>query len=282
MEENDILKQAKRYNSIIENSVDGILILDPIYDDKNKIVDFLIAHCNQVGCRLAKFPQDALGKTLLQILPHLQGDEQYQLHKKVAETGEPVQFETTFRTDKGEKYGWFIVSLQKLDEGVLSRFVDITEKKRNEEKIENQANLLKSILDASQQSVVALNPVRNDKGAITDFIYKKVNNRFTEMVSLSEEDIIGKSYLTLFNHSPTSELFKLKCNVLSDGKPIEKEIYYDENGIDGWFNIYITKLGNDGIVQTIVDISESKNDKDRLSKIINTSRAGIFVFKPLT
>lgn len=282
MTEVDVLKQAKRYNSIIENSVDGILIMDPIYDSQTVIVDFMITHCNRVGCRLAKFPENSIGKTLLQILPHLHNDEQYQLHKKVVETGKPVQFETTFRTDKGEKYGWFIVSLQKLDEGVLSRFVDITGKKQIEEKIESQANLLKSILDASQQSVLALAAVRNDEGEIIDFTFRNVNNRFAVMVSLSEDEIIGKSYLRLMDHSPNSELFKLKCHVLNNGLAIEKEVYYDEKGNDGWFNIYITRLGNDGVVQTIVDISESKNDKDRLSKIINTSRAGIFVFKPVT
>ena len=282
MAEIDILKQAKRYNSIIENSVDGILILDPVYNSQSSIVDFKITHCNSVGCKLAKFPEPAVGKTLLQILPHLHDDDQYQLHKKVFETGEPVQFETTFRTDKGEEYGWFIVSLQKLDEGVLSRFVDITEKKRNEEKIENQANLLKSILDAGQQSVFALAAVRNNDGEIIDFTISKVNNRFAEMVSLREDEIIGKSYLRLIDISPDNELFKLKCQVLSNGLAIEKEVCYNKHGIESWFNIYIARLGTDGVVQTIVDISESKSDKDRLSKIINTSRAGIFVFKPVT
>ena len=282
MLEVDILKQAKRYNSIIENSVDGILILDPVYNIQSSIVDFKITHCNSVGCKLAKFPEHSVGKTLLQILPHLHDDDQYQLHKKVFETGEPVQFETTFRTDKGEEYGWFIVSLQKLDEGVLSRFVDITEKKRNEEKIKNQAKLLKSILDAGQQSLLAMAAVRNNDGEIIDFTISKVNNRFAEMVSLREDEIIGKSFLRLMDISPNDELFKLKCQVLSNGIAIEKEVYYNKHGIEGWFNIYIARLGNDGLVQTIVDISESKSDKDRLSKIINTSRAGIFVFKPVT
>lgn len=282
MQEIDIVKQSKRYNSIIENSGDGILILDPIFNDKREIVDFKISHCNKVGCKLARFPENAVGKNLLEILPHLKDDSQYQLHKQVVETGIPVLFETSFRNDKGEEYGWFIVSLQKLDDGVLSKFVDITEKKLYEKKIENQANLLISILDSTQQSIMALSSVRNPSGEIIDFIFDKVNNKFVKTIQRSELELIGSKYLTIFPHAKDSGLFELKCQVLNDGVSIEKEVYYNEEGLEGWFNIYITTLGNDGVVQTIVNISESKSDKDRLSKIINTTRSGIFVFKPVT
>ena len=282
MQEIDIVKQSNRYSSIVENSGDGIIIFDPIYNNQKQIIDFKIAHFNKVGCRLSKFPEDALGKNLLEVLPHLKEDRQYQLHVQVMETGIPVHFETTFRNEKGEEYGWFIVSLQKFDDGVLSKFVDITEKKLYQEKIEKQSNLLRGILDSSQQSIVAFSAVRNKSGEIIDFIFEKVNNEFINTVNRTEIELIGSSYLAIFPHSKKSGLFKLKCQVLNEGVPIEKEFYYGEEGLKGWFHIFITTLGNDGVVQTIVNVSDSKNDKDRLSKIINTSRAGILVFKPVT
>ena len=76
MLETNIYEQARRYSSIIESSADGILLLDSIRDEQQNIVDFTISHCNKVGCQLGCLPQDALGKTLLQMLPHLAGGDQ--------------------------------------------------------------------------------------------------------------------------------------------------------------------------------------------------------------
>ena len=280
MLEKEIQQQALRYKTIIESGADGILLLDSIRDENNHIIDFRISHCNAVGLALARFPKDSAGKTLLQILPHLAGADQYNLHKRVVETGEPARFETSFRNEKGEEYGWFIVSLQKLDDGVLSRFVDITENKKNEEKIESQANLVKSILDASINSVYALQAVRDEIGTITDFTFLKINNRFAQFLGKKEEDIVGKSYLLLLETSKSNGMFDLKCKVIETGEPVQKEVYYNANGIEGWFSISLSRLGTDGVVQTFFDITQSKRDRERLSTIVNTSGAGMYTLIP--
>ncbi|MCW3079537.1 ATP-binding protein [Segetibacter sp.] len=136
-------QQAKKFDSVINTSGDGIILFESIRDKNNAIVDFSITHTNAVGAQLGRIPSDTKGKTLLEILPHLKHSEQFMLHKQVVETGVPVQFETTFRNEKGEEYGWFIVSLLKLEDGVLSRFVDISEKKKYEEKTEKLVSELK-------------------------------------------------------------------------------------------------------------------------------------------
>lgn len=120
--------QAKKYTAILNASADGIMLLKAIRNEENEIVDFQLTHCNKAAFRLGALPPGCINKTLLQILPHLNGSEQLERHKQVIETGVPFRMETTFRDPEGNEYGWFIVSLEKTGEHVVSTFVDISDK----------------------------------------------------------------------------------------------------------------------------------------------------------
>jgi signal transduction histidine kinase len=278
--EQELKNQAKKYNTIIDASAEGVLLLQAIKDAHNNIIDFKITHSNEVGSRLAKIPVGG-NQTLLEVLPHLKNSEQFNLHKKVIETGVPVQFETTFRNKKGDEYGWFIVSLLKLEESVLSRFVDITEKKENEQKIERQANLLNSIVDASINGLFAMEAIRNDEGEIIDFRFLKLNGKVAALIDKPEEEILRKTYLEILPSSLTNGMFDLKCQVVETGKAIQKETYISSSDIEGWFNVSIAPLGANGLVETFYDITGSKLAKERLRTVINTSQVGMFTIIPV-
>ncbi len=104
--------------------------------------------------------------------------------------------------------------LQKLEDGVLSRFIDITQEKRNKEKIESQSNLLKGILDSSINSIFALNSVRNAEGKIIDFIFLEFNNKFERFLGKKRNEIIGQSYQSVMNLAMEDEMFEIKCTVV--------------------------------------------------------------------
>jgi signal transduction histidine kinase/PAS domain-containing protein len=280
--EQKLKQQAEKYNAIIQTSADGILILEAVRSADNEIVDFIISHCNQVGCSLGHLKADAVGTRLLDTLPHLKLSEQFEMHKRVIETGEPVQFETSFRDEDGQEYGWFIVTLMKLDDSVLSRFVDVSQKKSDAEQIERQANLLKSVLDASLNGVFALEAIRDENGNVKDFTFITINKEVEKLLGRKEEDIIGKSYLSILPNSRENGAFDLKRSVLETGQSVQLEKYTKGDGIDGWFNLSIAKLGDNGVVQSFSDVTESKHDKNKLSTIFNTAKAGMFTIKPVT
>jgi signal transduction histidine kinase len=278
--EQELKNQAKKYDTIIDASAEGVLLLQAIKDTDNNIIDFKITHSNEVGSRLAKIPVGS-NQTLLEVLPHLKNSEQFNLHKQVIETGIPVQFETTFRNENGDEYGWFIVSLMKLEESVLSRFVDITEKKENEQKIERQANLLNSIVNASINGLLAMEAIRNDEGKIIDFRFLKINGKVAALIDKSEEEILGKTYLEILPGSLQNGMFDLKREVIETGKAIQKETYISSPEIEGWFNVSIAALGENGLVETFYDITGSKLAKERLRTVINTSQVGMFTIIPI-
>jgi signal transduction histidine kinase len=259
-------EQERIYQQLLDASGDGVLLMEAIRDRNNNIVDFEITFCNKWGRKIAKFPSDAIGKTLFEVLPHLRNHEQWQLHKKVVETGEPLQFETTFRNADGEEYGWFIVSLTKLGDGVISRYTDISIRRQNEEKIREQKEELQGILNASINAVLACEAVRDKKGHITDLLIGRVNEAFTKVNGINAEVAEGSTFLSLFPGADAAALFAAYAQVITTGVSLRTEMYYCSDNLDGWFDISAVKRGQNGVVISYNDITPVKKTQLELEK----------------
>ncbi len=275
--------QVEKYNSLIDTSPDGILFLTAIRNNNNEIIDFTISHCNRAGTILGHIPPNAESQTLLTILPHLKDSEQFKIHKQVVETGEPVLFETSFRNEMGKEYGWFIVSLMKLGDAIFSRFIDITEKKENEKKREQETIFLNGILEASINGVFACEAVRNLHGEIVDFIILKVNKAFTEMTDKTAKEVEGKSYLSIYPRAKEAGMFDMFCQVIVSGKILRKEMQAT-TGSGNWYDLSIGRITTNSIAITFTNITERKNafaeienQRNLLNNIMHHSPSGISV-----
>jgi len=280
-------KQASRYNIILNTSADGIVMLQSVRNEEGEIIDFRFMHCNDSAYQMGRLPPHIIGKTMLEALPHLKGSDYFNMHKQVVLTGIPYQSEMAFKDEDGV-YGWFIVSLKKLEDGLVSNFVDITEKKQDEKKIKEQADLLNSILNASINGVFACEAINNERGDIVDFRLLKINQAFTTILGKTAEEVIGNTYLNIFPGAKAAGLFDMHVQVLQTGVPIQQEVYYNSEGYDGWYHISINKLGSNGLVQTFNDITESKRYKQaledasrNLQEIIDVAQASILLLTPI-
>jgi signal transduction histidine kinase len=281
-------KQAALFTNILDASADGVMILEAIYNEENEVVNFRLTHCNKAAFKLAKFSATAIGKTLLDILPHLEGSEQLALHKKVIETGTPERIETTFRNEIGTEYGWFIVSLMKMDDNVVSTFIDISDKKHNELEIEEQGNLLGSIFEASTNGIYACEAVRNENGEIIDLQVLKINKAFTQMIGVAPEVAEGASYLSIFPSAKKVGTFASYVQVIENGENLRKEVYYNDDKLKGWFDVSAVKRGSNGIVITFTDVTESRQNKQKIEEssvylqdVIDSSQTGILLVSPV-
>lgn len=281
-------EQEKVYQQILDASADGIMLLQSDRNAQGNIVDFRIAHCNKTGLQTGRFPKDNVGKKLLDLLPHLRASEQFDLHKKVVETGAPVRFETSFRTPEGVEYGWFIVSLTRLGDGVISSFVDVSEKKVYEQRIIEQRALLHNILDASLSAVYTCEAVREESGAIVDFRFVQVNQRFKELSVRPELDVIGKKLLAEFPATRQTNTMDQLVSVVETGNPARFEVHYHSDSYDGWYDTSAVKLGENGVVVTFANITEQKlavmeiqRQKDLLDKLLRYSPSSISVIEAI-
>ena len=262
-------EQEKTYQQLLDASGDGVLLLKTIRDNNENIVDFQIAFCNKWGRKIGQLTPDAIGKSLFDVLPHLRTHEQFSLHKKVIETGEPLQFETTFRNRHGEEYGWFIVSLTRLHDGVISRYTDISQRKHHEKQIERQKEELQSILDSSISAVLACEAIKDSDGKIVDLLIGRANASFTELAGIKADEVEGRTFLSLFSNTDAATIFKAYCQVIETGQSLRTEFRYTSNNFEGWFDISAVKRGTNGIVISLVNITPTKTAQLELEKTVH-------------
>jgi signal transduction histidine kinase len=122
---------------------------------------------------------------------------------------------------------------------------------------------------------------------VVDLKIIKINRSFTSILGLGEE-VVGQRYLTVFPGSKAAGVFDVHLSVLKTGVPTEIEICYTGEGYDNWFRISITKSGENGLVQTFTDITESTRNKlclqeaaSHLQTVIDSTQTGIFLALPV-
>ena len=273
-----VQEQAQLLNGIIEASTNGVALYRSERNEKGEIIDFRLQLGNQRSAEITGFSLDELYRYSVKELMQLRGyTEYFSLCKAVVETGEPRYLELY----SAARQRWIACSIVKHEDGYLLNYMDITETKK-------QAEQLNSILDASINGIMAMEGIRNEQGGVVDLKIIQVNKAFTKILRLQPEQVLNKSYLAVFPKSKEVGVYDLHVQVLQTGVPIEKEFYYDGEGYDGWYRIVISKMGENSLVQTFTETTESVRDKQRieeaarfLQEVINGSHTGILVVSPV-
>ncbi len=105
------------------------------------------------------------------------------------------------------------------------------------EELDKSQSLLASVLSSSQDGIMVLKSITNEKGAIADFEWLMANPQAAANFSSEVGSIIGKQF---FNRDPSfanEELFDDLCKVVETKKPLNKEIYCDFEQQRGWFHV---------------------------------------------
>ncbi|MBT1705796.1 ATP-binding protein [Chryseosolibacter indicus] len=249
--------QAAWYNRVVRHSTNGIMAATAVRDMDDQITDLKIVLANPPGIQIADLPDDIVGKNLCEEVPDLRSSEFFKLHKKVIETGNI--YTDTFLLNKGKRNGWFQVSLSKLDDGLVSNFVDITVLKEKEKTIEEQSHLLNLMLNSSINGVYTLDAVRDENDRVVDFIISHVNDIFCRMSGKQREELVGKSFIQTFPSTVPLGLFARNCRVLHSGKAIREELHYKGDNIDRWYDTSVNKVTANQIVIAFNDITPLKN-----------------------
>jgi len=155
-----------------------------------------------------------------------------------------------------------------------------------QEKETQEADLLNNILNASINGVFACEAIRNEEGKIVDLRFIKVNKRFEELIGKTEKELMHQTFLTAF---PAAQfLMEINSAVIETKKLIRKEVYYKGDGIDAWFDISLSALGENGLVVSFNDVTEDHRNKEKIESslhyfqtVINSSQTGITVIEPI-
>lgn len=141
----DIKKSEDQYHSLYSSMSEGLAIHDVIYNSKKEAVDYKVIDVNPAYEKITGFQRDdVIGKLASEI--YGEGTPPYlDCYAHIAEEGGSKQFETYF-----EPMGkHFLISITSPDKGkFVTVFEDISERKKDEEILQQQADIIELSHDA--------------------------------------------------------------------------------------------------------------------------------------
>lgn len=124
--------------ALLRSSPDGMMVVKPIRDDDQEIVDFKGWLANPAAVQILGKPYSQLiGEPLLELLPCLEETELFERVLSVHKTGLPLNEEREFNQD-GRTRWYHIVAVKHVD-GLAITFADVSERKRLEEDLRRAA-----------------------------------------------------------------------------------------------------------------------------------------------
>lgn len=265
----EALRQSEeRYRYLFENMGDGFCIVELVYDENQKPIDYRFIEANPAFERHTGLVQ-AVGKTARALVPNL---EQHWVdhYDRVATTGTPSSFE-----EGSEAMGrWFTVNTFRVGDAESRRvaifFKDISERKQVEWQLKDSEQRLRNILD----NLFAFVGITTPDGTLIE-----ANHTALSAADLEPEEVLGKhfadTYWWSFSESTQAQL-RESIQQAAQGKPARYDVEIRLR--DDLFIIIDFMLGfvrnEDGeithLVPSGVDITDRKKTEAKLQELTDT------------
>ncbi len=147
--ERALAESTARLNTILDSSLDGIIVYEGVRDSGGGLTDLRFAMINPAAEKLMRrLASELLGKGLREVFPHIGEDGLYAKMIRVLEEGVPL--DTEYVNDRGEAPRWYRIACVKLGDGVVVCYTEITARKLDEERLRRSELLLRMAGEASK------------------------------------------------------------------------------------------------------------------------------------
>lgn len=126
---------------------------------------------------------------------------------------------------------------------------------------QEMAELLQAVFDGSASGISVLHGIRDEGGAIVDFVYRLVN-RVTEQTN-RRRDLVGQRFSAVHPAYRQAGIFDDFVTVVETGQPLERERHYTGEGFDNWYATTVIKF-DDGVVFSFRDITHDVRAREQL------------------
>ncbi|MEN3284156.1 MAG: hypothetical protein V7607_5296 [Solirubrobacteraceae bacterium] len=136
---------AERFRAVFDSYPDGVGVLWAIRDEDRRIVDFDFGYGNPAILRVFSMPSNMGGRyTLLEALPIMRDDGQFDNYVRVCESGNALSDEVTYDAPFGEGYiqGTLLRRTAKLGDGLVIFVADVTAQRRMEAELRGYADVV--------------------------------------------------------------------------------------------------------------------------------------------
>lgn len=271
MERTALLEQQKIFiSSILEATFDGIYALKAIRNPTGEIVDFeyLFAN-NNIAKVLHLDVKKVIGSSMLELIPENRNNGFFDLFCQRIQTGETMRGETHFVTsDIDSWYEYVIVPID--SETVVVSTKDITEKRSATLQLEEQRNLLDSILKNSSNGISVSKVLRDSNGVVIDALTILANEAAIKYIGLPKEIYLTKRATEIEPNIIETPYYQACIRTLDTSEPFMMQ--YQMESTKRWLELTVSKLDADHLIHVFTDVTPIKEAQLQLESTVEDLR----------
>jgi PAS domain S-box-containing protein len=258
---------------LVEGSLDGVLVMEPVYADgargnghgsehEGEVEDFACRLVNEQGARiLGHSREELLGTHIYDFFGMPKSEGHFAEYLRVMETGEP--YHDTAHYDREDIHGWFDLAITPWSGGVIAHFHDVSEHKEAQEALREVNERFRFMAESLPQLVWTAGP-----DGLLDF----VNQRTLDYFGAAEEDVLGEGWVAMVHPDDTERAIARWGQALEAGTPYDIE--FRLRRADGTYLWHLTRAlpqrGGGGEVTkwfgTCTDIEEKRQLEQELNR----------------
>ncbi len=255
-----MLHRLREYELLFQAYSHGVAVHEMLYAPDGMPVDYRFLRVNQAFERLTGLAAEAvIGKTVREVLPEI---EEFWIHgyARVVETGKPFHFEQFSRVLGREFSG---VAYKTGPRGFAVTFTDITEYKRNEERLAREKALCEQVFESlpypfllinvADYTIAMANKASNPRGARLEGM------TCYELTHHQKNACSGEEH-----NCPLREVVKTKRPTVAE------HIHYDAQGEPRFFEVHGYPVVDDAgnvvkMIEYSIDITKRKQVEKELA-----------------
>nr|ARK11192.1 hypothetical protein A6C57_13160 [Fibrella sp. ES10-3-2-2] len=245
---------------VTDNSLTAIALYSIVRDpDSNAAVDLRYELINRMAERMVGRTADQLvGKTIREAFPGIEQTPIWLAYMRLAETGEVLRFHNHYTQHNFDL--WYEVQGVRENDQIVLSFLDITELKQAQERIERQNHEFRQVLDNALTAISHFTCVREEQpdgrpGKIIDFVYQSFNHAAEQFTGKRAQDVIGNRLLTVFPEHRTNGFFNRWVNLVETQG--SARFQHKRSNANVWFDLQAVAQ-EDGFILSYIDITAIK------------------------
>ncbi|WP_266365759.1 PAS domain-containing sensor histidine kinase [Tellurirhabdus rosea] len=257
--ENQRTRETKRLEAVVNHSLTAMCHLAPIRDESGQITDFRFTFLNDLhSSTLGRPAAELIGQPLLRSYPGIVDNGVFDRLVQTVESGKKQRFLIHYQ---GENLNmWADTQLMPMDEGVLMSYINVSDLKEAEEVSQQQAVLLKGILEATPNAIVVARATTDENGTIQDLQYVTTNGVARDWMEVGDQLLTGQKTSQVFPLADFQQQFEAMTRVLQSGELLTEEQQWGPRTVQ----VMIGPWNGDGLIMTATDITQSFQYRQQL------------------
>ncbi|GAA4401020.1 hypothetical protein GCM10023187_14780 [Nibrella viscosa] len=269
--------------SILDCSLNGIMVYQSLCNELEQIIDFRLLFLNKPAEADLDIPAlQVVGQTLLTLFPDAARTPVFDQFQTVIETGKSARFEVSYRFPGRSSSQWLDISAVRLENYLVMSYLDITGRKTTELQLRQENDLHNHALNSTANGIVLCRGIRDKQQRLVDLQPVLINEAGIQLLGLAREVIMERTALMLVDDKSYHLFIQQLLNVLETGRELHNERYVAWTA--RWYSIQACRYDTDLLSVSISDVTHTKKaefsreEQNRLlSKVMNTVQSGIML-----